>query len=314
MNDVVRSDGYLNEDKIVKREILYKGMNGRNVERFYVSESQSYVFKPLTNNEQLGKETWVYEQVLHDFRPIYPSIRASSTSDRPEASWIIFEDLGQLEHRFEEGIVLEVTRQMAYWHSLSIDKWLDAPLKGPKPVIEELVQDLFLKKKHVIEIWTHYYPSPVIIENLFSLLEQSSFSKSRVLSHGDLHLGNYARSNHKVFVLDWEHAHLNTPLWDLYHLVDISHPIFPKVVTNELREKVLDSYVEQFKAHSSNSELDQLAFKKEYYLFSSTFSLWMLLLIHGDLTSGEDKWDKGLLKIQLEETLSNLVQCAERIG
>lgn len=50
----VNADGTLNDTLVRNREILYIGTNGRHVERFYVSTSESYIFKPLTNDDQEG--------------------------------------------------------------------------------------------------------------------------------------------------------------------------------------------------------------------------------------------------------------------
>ena len=109
-----------------------------------------------------------------------------------------------------------------------------------------------------------------------------------VLSHGDLHLGNYGISQNKLVILDWEYAHLNTRFWDLYHLIDLSHPLHPKTVTSELRNKILSEYYDQ--ASTYGIETNRASFKNEYYLFSATFSLWMIMLIEGDLKRKDDRW------------------------
>jgi thiamine kinase-like enzyme len=313
LDAVVLSNGHLDDRKIWKREILYKGMNGRNVERFYVSSTESYVFKPLTNNEQMGKETWVYEHLLVDFPAIYPKIVAKSTNDLPNPSWIIFEDLGHLKHIFNEEIVLNVTKLVSFWHALSTAKCVGVPLKGPKPFIEEIVSSLFLRKKQVVEILWRFQIPRAIIEKIYFLLKQFTFSKKKVISHGDLHLGNYATRNNQVIVLDWEYMHLNTPFWDLYHLLDGSHPVFPKRITRELRENALDYYLEQVEQISGN-KFNRQAFKTEYYLFSTAFSMWMMMLIHQDLLNQDGKWELDQLKSQLNETIIHFVQCAEQIA
>lgn len=54
--NIVTVNGTLNDRYILRRENLYQGSNGRFVERFFIDETKSYIFKPLTNNTQLGKE------------------------------------------------------------------------------------------------------------------------------------------------------------------------------------------------------------------------------------------------------------------
>ncbi|WP_311081574.1 hypothetical protein [Paenibacillus polymyxa] len=72
----VNVDGTLNDTLVQNREILYTSTNGRHVERFYVSSSESYIFKPLTNDDQEERERWVYELVLPVLSPIYPRLLA----------------------------------------------------------------------------------------------------------------------------------------------------------------------------------------------------------------------------------------------
>ena len=117
--------------------------------------------------------------------------------------------------------------------------------------------------------------------HMYTLLEGWDFSNRMVLSHGDLHLGNFAVVNNKMMVLDWEHTHLTTPFWDLYYLIDLSHPTFPKKMTSEVRNRILHVYVE-----ASNLEGNEADFLREYHLFSSAFSVWMCFLIMKDLHRG----------------------------
>ena len=126
-----------------------------------------------------------------------------------------------------------------------------------------------------------------------------------MLTHGDLHIGNFAIVDNELKILDWEHTHLNLPHWDLYHLIDMSHPLFPKKITSPLRERILESYLGQVEY-----EVDREAFINEYYLFASVFSIWMILLIQKDLVENGGKWSAVQLNTQLEETVSSLQQCA----
>ncbi|WML24388.1 phosphotransferase [Neobacillus sp. OS1-33] len=303
--NIVLANGKLNDELIVNREILYKGMNGRFVERFYLSPSQSYVFKPLTNDGQWGKEVWVHEHILPQFPKIYPKIISFSISERTELNWMILEDLGPLSHDFNEGSVMAVIKWLAWWHSLPVGKWGDIPLKGLKPRIEEMVSEICLKKDEFYRLLPALKVEESLIHSLFLKLNRFSFSEKQVLTHGDLHTGNFAIVDNELKILDWEHTHLNLPHWDLFHLMDLSHPLFPKKLTSPLRERILESYLSQVEY-----EVDRAAFISEYYLFASVFSLWMILLIQKDLVNNGGKWSVEQLHIQLEETVSSLKQCA----
>ncbi|MBS4212481.1 phosphotransferase family protein [Neobacillus rhizophilus] len=308
-NDIVHENGSLNASLILKKERLYQGMNGRFVERFYLSPKESYIFKPLTNNAQMGKETWIHEHVLCRFPAIFPKILAYSKHDNPDLSWMILEDLGQLSHEFTEETVLGVVKWMAWWHSLPLESFPDVPLNGLKPRIEVVAEEVCENKDDLLRVLPRLGLTGKHVLHVFKQLDSFIFSKLLVLSHGDLHLGNYAVVKGKLIILDWEHTHLNTPFWDLYHLLDMAHPIFPKKVTKGFRKQVLGFYLGQV-----GMKLDGPAFVREYYLFSAVFSMWMILLIQRDLQADDGKWSKEQLKRQLEETVFSLRQCAEALA
>jgi len=304
-NNIVMANGTLNERVILKKETLYKGMNGRFVERFYLTSENSYIFKPLTNNNQLGKEVWVHEHILSLFPTIYPKIISYSISEHTERNWMILEDLGQLVHDFNEESALAVISWVAWWHSLPVEKWGNVPLTGLKPKIEDIVSEVFLQQDEVYRLLDSLDMERARIECIFSHLSNWQPSEKKVLSHGDLHTGNFAFVDTGLKILDWEHTHLNTPYWDLFHLIDMSHPLFPKKITSPLRSRILESYLAQV-----DYEVDREAFIKEYYLFASVSSIWMILLIQKDLVENGAKWSEAQLNTQLEETISSLKQCA----
>ncbi|ETI66585.1 phosphotransferase [Neobacillus vireti] len=305
-NNIVLANGMLNEGLISKKEPLYQGMNGRFVERFYLSPSASYIFKPLTNNGQLGREVWVHEHILPSFPAIFPKIISYQISDSPDLNWMILEDLGQLSHDFNEETVLGVVKWAAWWHSLPTDQFADVPNSGLKPQIEEIIADISRQEDKFFQLLPALQMEERHVRPIFSLFDRLVFSKKLVLSHGDLHSGNFAVAANRLMVLDWEHLHLNTPYWDLYHALDMSHPLFVKKMTSQFRERALRTYLAEVKL-----ELDGEAFLHEYYLFSAVFSIWMILLIHKDLEADAGKWPVEQLNAQLEETVSCLKQCAE---
>lgn len=303
--NIVRANGKLNEEIILKKEILYKGMNGRFVERFYLTPSTSYIFKPLTNDGQLGKEVWVHEHILPNFPAIFPKIISYSISERTDLNWMIFEDLGPLSHEFNEESVMGVIKWVAWWHSLPIEELGNVPVTGLKPKIEEIVSDVCVKKDEFYRLLPSLKIKEELIDAIFPQLNRLDFLEKKVLTHGDLHTGNFAIVGDELKILDWEHTHINSPYWDLYHLIDMSHPLFPKKITSPFRDRILESYLSLVKF-----EIDRDYFFKEYYLFATVFSMWMILLIQKDLVENGGKWSVEHLNTQLEETVSSLQQCA----
>ena len=304
-NNIVLANGKLNEEIILKKEILYKGMNGRFVERFYLTPSTSYIFKPLTSDGQLGKEVWIHEHILPKFPAIFPKIISCSISERTELNWMILEDLGPLTHEFNEECVLGVIKWVAWWHSLPIEKLGNVPLTGLKPKIEQIVSEVCVKRDEFYRLLPLLKLKEELIDIIFSQINHLKFLEKKVLTHGDLHTGNFAISGNELKILDWEHAHIDSPHWDLYHLIDMSHPLFPKKITSRIRDRCLESYLGQVEY-----EMGRDCFFKEYYLFSSVFSIWMILLIQKDLVENGGKWSAEQLNTQLEEIVSSLQQCA----
>lgn len=309
--NIVTANGTLNDRYILRRENLYQGSNGRFVERFFIDETQSYIFKPLTNNTQLGKEVWIFENILSELPLNYPKILSSSVQNKLSNNWIILEDLGNITHTFDSTIALELTALMAKWHSLPAERFCNTELIGPKPAIEEMANHILQNKEKVFTIFRLHNISERLESILFIACTSKSFSAAKVLCHGDLHQGNFGYAGGKTVVLDWEHCHLNIPNWDLFHLIDMSHPDFPKPDdhTYTLRNKILDCYCEE----TQISVPDRVKFKREYYLFSAVFSVWMMLLIQSDLDNQSSKWTAEQLSRQLKETIRNFVECAEEI-
>ncbi|WP_264739192.1 phosphotransferase family protein [Cytobacillus firmus] len=227
-SNIVTANGTLNDQYILRRENLYQGANGSFVERFFIDASKSYIFKPLTNNTQLGKEVWIFENILAELPLKFPKILSYSVQNKLSNNWIILEDLGTITHTFDSNIALELTALMAKWHSLPAERFSNTPLKGPKPPIEEMANHILQNKEKVFAIFRMHNISERLGNIIFSSCTSKPFSAVKVLCHGDLHQGNFGYAGDKTVVLDWEHCHLNTPFWDLFHLIDISHPDFPK--------------------------------------------------------------------------------------
>ncbi|MEH7095885.1 phosphotransferase family protein [Neobacillus vireti] len=306
--DIVLESGALNDAFILKREVLYKGMNGRFVERFFLSPALSFIFKPLTNNGQLGREVWIHQHILPQFPAIYPKIISYKISEQPELNWMILEDLGSLDHDFSATSALEVSKWVAWWHSLPIEKINEVPIPDLKPQMDTITTEVGCGKDEFLQRLSSLGLERQPIEYVYSLLGKTNFSTRLVLSHGDLHLGNFSLVDHQLKILDWEHTHLNSPYWDLYHLIDMSHPLFPKQVTSELRQQILEIYLNQV-----DFELERDLFMKEYYLFSAVFSIWMIGLIEKDLQAIVLKWPEEQLNRQMQETIISLKQCADAL-
>jgi thiamine kinase-like enzyme len=124
-----------------------------------------------------------------------------------------------------------------------------------------------------------------------------TFETEIVISHGDYHQGNVCRRGDEFIILDWEFMHHNSVFWDLYGLLDMSHPDFPKMISSSTRLDALHAYLNR--RVSLGWEADSGNFIADYHRYAIVHSLWMLGLIEKDLQKGQ--WDTSkLLRAQLE--------------
>ncbi|WP_055106958.1 phosphotransferase family protein [Paenibacillus ihumii] len=313
----VSDSGELNDRYVWRREKLYQGMNGRFVERFYPAPERSYIFKPVTHEGNGDREAWVYEHILSSFPPIYPQLLGRSAPGLGEAGWSIFEDLGAIRHRFDVQHALLASEQIAWWHSYPAEHWGNIPEAGQKPGLQQMASDLRERREEAERALEAAGLPRRLAGDILRRLDQTWLSQwageeGKVLSHGDLHLGNYAVTDGgELYILDWEHAHLNAPFWDLYYLIDMSHPRYPKQMNRAYREQILQCYLEQSAYYGKTWE-DEEAFIAAYSLFAAVFSLWMLLLVANDLEQGSGVWSQTELLAQRGEVMASLRDCWDR--
>jgi hypothetical protein len=111
-------------------------MNGKLVERIYITPYETVVYKPLTSDTRPDRELWIYDHVLPSFPPIYPKMLARSPEAVAGGGWVIFEDLGRLDHVFSEAAAAALLSQASVWHALPAEPYSKAPLRGPKPAAD----------------------------------------------------------------------------------------------------------------------------------------------------------------------------------
>ncbi|ANS76709.1 hypothetical protein AWM70_20755 [Paenibacillus yonginensis] len=307
LSSYITDEGELDYRRIYRSERLYQGMNGRYVERFYVSPLQSYIFKPVTHSGQEDREVWVYEQVLSRIPKVYPAL--IDKSEDGASGWAVFEDLGPLRHEHGPKTLLRMSKLIARWHSLDPSGWDPDAFRAPKPPVQQMARELLERRTEVSRLIHEAALPGELLDLALQQLEGSDWAGVKVLNHGDLHAGNYASIQGDLFVLDWEHVHLNSPLWDLYHLLDMSHPVFPRFTprNEELRERILRIYVHQRRFYGQ--ELEESGLLADYCAYACLFTLWMLLLIESDLGMGSVYWSRPQLLRQQAEAMDSLKGC-----
>lgn len=303
----VQEDGTLNAVQLTSREVLYVGRNGKAVERFTGKGIDgSYIFKPLTNPDTLGREIWVYDHLLPLLPVRFPRLVAQAGHRDPDRYWAIYEDLGRLTHGWDWETLLRAAGSIPLWHELP-PELIPASFQGHSPS-EDIVRQQVSEAKpdwsleHTLTGlgWTS---ERVRLARLLLDSEIPGFGleQETVISHGDFHPMNLSLlEDGKLAVLDWEYAHRNSVFWDLYNLLDITSPRYRKpVIPPSLRNEVLRAYLKR--REELGTVLSPIPFCKAYYRYALLHSLWILLLIEKDfMNSGPDSTG---LKEQQRETL-----------
>jgi hypothetical protein len=288
----------------IHREVVYTGRDGKVVERVVAAnaaETKSYIYKPIMDSERTGKERWAERCIF----PCLPMVRFPKLVSETN-HYLLYEDLGTLEHRFDLEVLTAAAAAIAHLHVLPVET-VPAEFAGHTPAVEEIVNIL----RNNDEEWEqalrkldadHRLTIQSVREHL---LDKPAFNEHEiVVSHGDFHPLNIALPREELVILDWEFIHRNSVYWDLYNLLDITSPAYRKPPMDaQTRLSVLNAYAKQRKILGKPAGP---RFLKGYHRFGFAYSVWLLLLIERDLL--HDRFDRDCLLLQREETLHSLRQ------
>lgn len=298
--------------EFARSELLHRAADGREVRRLHVSPTLSYIRKPLPFG---SPAVAVHTHILCALPAIYPQlIDWLPAPDERTDGWMLLEDLGRLEHAYREADARETVRLAAGWHTVDLpDQVLRSPVfQGHKPGFARLAGDVLGARNELAALAPGLGIAADLVRRTCAALHTHTLSAELVLSHGDLHVGNYARTaSGRIWVLDWDFAHANSRYWDLYHILDLSHPSHPRPANPHWRSRLLDAYLSEAALYGVSLEPER--FKFEYALFASVFSLWMLRLIAADRASGSGYWTDAQLAVQAAETAQSFRETAARL-
>lgn len=288
------------------REVIYIGRNGNAVERIRVNidnKVSSFIYKPLTNYPSIGKEVWVQENIsnrIHEVR--IPKIHYFSKDEIPEKYWMILEDMGLLEHNFSLEVMKEAAAVIPRWHILTKDLVPDE-FFGHSPRVNNIQAFLISKAVQLRNFFMSNSFTECDIDYIYrEILLCQHIEGETVISHGDLYPLNIARLNNELVIIDWEYININSVYWDIYNLMDITSPMYRRPFLDQsARLEILAEYTS--KRQKLQSPTNQ-TFIYDYHRYSALHSIWLLMLIEGDLT--QDKFEKSSLLQQRIETLEIL--------
>ncbi|WP_259616727.1 phosphotransferase family protein [Paenibacillus doosanensis] len=301
---LVSREGVLDSGELASRETLYVGRNGKAVERFCLDRDggRSFIFKPLTNPETVGRETWVYRNILPHIPVRYPALHAHAPHLDAGRYWAVYEDLGPLEHRFDRETLVRAAAAIPYWHQLPIES-VPSGFSGHTPRVEQVSEEVWGQREALERVLTEAsFPVSLIPEALRIAARPDEVADSEaVVLHGDYHPLNISLRKDELIVLDWEYVQINSVYWDLYNLLDMTSPNYRKPdMSGALRNEVLAAYYARRQQLGWSSEFD--TFRNHYYRYALAYSLWILLLIDKDLQKGS--FDTAALLEQRQETLA----------
>jgi hypothetical protein len=305
----VLPNGELDSTNILKRQQLYTGRNGRVIERFWVDMnglSESFIFKPLTNGITCGREKWIYEHLLGLVPLRFPKLHAVASHEDPLRYWGIYEDLGKMSHHLKDNDYIGAAASIPFWHCISLDT-VPSHFNGDKPDIYKMIDEIS-DQYHDLEV--RLLALGLDKEKLVAVQRETeqlkdSFETEIVISHGDYHQGNICKRDDELIIIDWEFVHHNSVFWDLYCLLDMSHPDFPKMVSSATRLAALQAYANQRSVLGWESKVE--SFIMDYHRYTIIHSVWMLGLIEKDLQKAQ--WEVSKLLRAQQETLQSLTDC-----
>ncbi|MGO4494844.1 hypothetical protein AB4114_02860 [Paenibacillus sp. 2RAB27] len=288
------------------REVIYVGRNGQKVERIQANVDDtitSFIYKPLTNYPNKGKEVWLQANLFERIPEVnIPKILFASQALEPEEEWMVFEDLGELEHNFSSEMMLKTSEFIPYWHLLPTSL-LPEDFEGHTPKIQEIQRYILTKDMQTRQLFERLgFRDEHITYFYEDILHQDHLENEIVISHGDLYPLNIAEVNNQVYIFDWEYAHTNSVFWDLYTLMDITSPQYRRlVIQQESRIAILARYIS---VRENLQTPTQGNFITDYHKYSALYSVWLLLLIEEDIA--HERFEKSALLQQYKETLEIL--------
>lgn len=317
----VLPDGTLDDRMVSRRIVLYEGRNGKKVERFEVQTPKgmrSFIFKPLTNDDTLGREAWVYQHLLPRIPIHYPQMLACAEHDNPDTYWTIYEDLGSLDHRFDFPVLKLAAEAIPYWHRLPTE-FVPSRYKGHTPYIDDVLAMLSAQRMCLLSVLNELPVPRHSIHQFERLLTElaGGFPAERAVSHGDYYPGNMAYIDGRLIVLDWEYVHVNSVYWDLYNLIDITSPKYRKsALEPSQRRELLLAYADARTSLGSTcsspcSSPSPVTLLRNYCMYAAMYSAWVLSLIDQDLKAG--RFDPVLLNAQRLETYRVFSDCLAEV-
>lgn len=288
---IVDEEGRLIGDLLLERQAIYTGRNGKQVERIAVAgnkgETLRLIFKPLTCADTKGREAWFSAHVLPLLPMIrYPRLLGAADHDDPERYWLIFEDLGELDHSYIEATLTRAASVMPYWHLLPLET-VPELFEGHTPPVEQVWPIVAGEREELVRFLSRLGAGGELIGALSAFIRERSaipWDSELVVSHGDLYPLNVVLRDDELIVLDWEYIHRGSVYWDLYNLLDITSPTYRRPpVDCETRLSVLKTYAGQRERMGKPVRPD---FIPQYHAYSAAYSAWILLLIGRDLAAG----------------------------
>ena len=282
-----------------------------------------YILKLSHNPGAVEREAEVWERVVRRLPIPAPRVLAHSAATAP--AFIAYADDGLRPLRKTAGGLDRVLRAMAELHQFD-PRRLDLPAAAASHTPEASAVAAEVRSSYGGGAgdfaWFAELASPgelaapvdygAAIAAVRRFLDeairpQDAWSAAEpVLCHGDLHIGNAMVSarDRRLYIIDWEFLHVDSPYFDLFQLLDATSPHTP-LPRIGARLRALGAYGR----FCGQRPEDARAFQRGCILFSGLHLFWILLRIRGDLAA--KRFSRRAMRRQLRETLAGLLSLRE---
>lgn len=257
------------------------------VYRTWTEDGKSVILKVTDRRAAITREVRV-DAVLRRRRGIrFAPILAHG--ERGDLGYVVYADDGLTEVAWTKMRDRQVMSTMAAIHRMSVN-WIREDADAHTPGIEAIEADLeTCDATEVDRALAELSPDGQAIGHtttaplLHAVVQWRSLMDvgGAVFCHGDLHRGNVMISRHTglLHVIDWEFAHLDSPLYDLFQFLDATSPHTPQRPVLSREDAVEAYYTRQ---RTRLIDVTKAQFVTAYHLYAGAYLIWITLRVAAD--------------------------------
>jgi len=285
--------------------------------RIWQGDQDSVILKVTERKATVAREVAV-DKLLVAHGPV-PFARVLTHGESGELGWIVYEDWLLQDVVWTDALDRQIAGLAARIHRLDAT-WPretgDTHTPGFGTVLDELSEEgLDAVHRALLEVLpANEAPGANVITALWQIVfDRRSLVDHvpEVFCHGDLHRGNVMRRSALggLYVIDWEFAHVDSPLYDLFQWLDATSPHTPLTCCLS-RVRAVETYYEAARDRLSGASRPE--FIAAYHLFASSYLMWIALRVSADHRA--NRFQVSTLRRQQRENAQALGQIAQDLS